>query len=129
MNALLAIHQPDLRLAIDLLLREEPGIRVVGVVRDTEALLTLCKTLLPDLLLLEWKLPGKPIAKTLSEIKSIEKVPFVIMLGDYEVDADIAHLAGADAFVEIGWAPNRLLDVIHQLSPQSNASNQSTEVI
>ena len=122
MNTLLAIHQSDLRLAIDLLLREEPGIRVLGVVRDTEALLALCKTLLPDLLLVEWNLPGAAISETLPKIKLFKNAPLVIVLGDHEIDAGTVQAVGADAFVQIGWTPKSLLDVIHQLSPQSNVS-------
>ena len=49
LDVLLAVRQADLRLAIDLFLREEPGLTVVGVACETEGLIALLRTFMHDL--------------------------------------------------------------------------------
>ena len=44
LDVLLAIRQADLRLAVDLLLREEPGLTVVSVACETKGLIALLRT-------------------------------------------------------------------------------------
>jgi DNA-binding NarL/FixJ family response regulator len=115
MDTLLAIHSRDLRLAIDLLLREEPGINVVGVASETEALMALLQTARPDLILLDWDLPGRPILETLPKIqRAATRHPKVIVLGDREQDRESALTAGADEFIIKGEPPQHLVAAIRQ---------------
>jgi DNA-binding NarL/FixJ family response regulator len=124
MDTLLAIHQHDLRLAVDLLLREEPGINVIGVTSDTKALMALLRTICPDLILLDWDLPGHPLPKILSRIQRATHRPKVIVLGGREHYREAALTAGADAFVLKGEPPQQLVDAIRQLSSPSNQGKE-----
>ena len=117
MNILLAIHWRDLRLAIDLFLREEPGINVVGVAAETESLLALHETTHPHVVLLDWDLPGRAIPEVLRAIHTATNPPKLIVLGNHEIEKDIALEAGADAFVVKGEPPQQLVAAIRQINP------------
>jgi len=121
-DILLAIHQPDLRLAIDLLLREEPGLNVVGVARETKTLLALLRVIRPDLLLLDWALAGQPLTDVLAKIRQQAVWPKIIVLGTLEDDREAILAAGADTFLVKGESPRQLLAAIRQLSKPPEAS-------
>ena len=125
LDILLAVHQPDLRLAIDLLLREEPGLNVVGVARETKTLLALLRVIQSDLLLLDWTLTGQPLSGVLTKIHEQADRPKIIVLGTLEDDQDTILAAGADAFVVKGETPQQLLTAIHDLVRHSGSSEKS----
>ena len=124
MDILLAIHQPDLRLAIDLLLREEPGLNVVGVARETKSVLAMQRVIHPDMLLLDWVLSGQPLTDVLAKILEWPDRPKIIVLGTLEDDREAILAAGADTFVVKGEAPQQLLTAIHQLVTSSGPSEK-----
>lgn len=121
MDVLLAIHQPDLRLAIDLFLREEPGINVVGVVKETEGVLALLYTTQPDLLLLDWALRGRALTEVLAEIRGYDRPPKVFGLG-IEEEREAALAAGVDAFAVKGESTEQLFTAIRQTVNAPNSS-------
>jgi DNA-binding NarL/FixJ family response regulator len=116
MDTLLAIHSRDLRLAVDLLLREEPEVNVVGFVSETEGLMALIQTVCPNLILLDWGLPGRPLIDLLPKIQCGTPHPKIIVLGDRERYREPALAAGADAFVVKGESPQLLVAEIHQVN-------------
>ncbi len=129
MDILLAIMQLDLRVALEILLREEPGTNVVGTASDAASLRALLQACRPELVLLDWGLPGHPPASLLAEARSLAPRPQVIVLGR-DLDVKPAALAaGADAFVLKGDSPRHLLTAIRQARPQRVAAKekQSTE--
>lgn len=120
MNVLLAIYWRDLRLAIDLFLREEPGINVIGVANETESLLALLKTTHPHVVLLSWDLPGRTIPEVLSTIHTAPAPPRIIVLGNNESEKDTALAAGADAFLVKGKPPQHLAATIREMNLPKN---------
>jgi len=128
-DVLLAIMQLDLRVALEILLREEPGTNVVGTASEAASLRALLQTARPDLVLLDWDLPGHPPASLLAEARSLAPRPQVIVLGR-DLDVKPAALAaGADAFVLKGDSPGQLLAAIRQARLQQAAAieKQPTE--
>jgi DNA-binding NarL/FixJ family response regulator len=118
MDIVLASQKHDLRLALELLLREEPGAYVVGTASHAEALLALIRTACPDLVLLDWDLPGQPLTEVLAQVRSADYVPKIIVLSQ-DVDAEEwALAAGADAFVVKGDPPKQLLAAFRQVRSQ-----------
>ncbi len=115
----MAIHLHDLRLAIDLLLREEPGINVMAVVSDAEGLLGLLRTAQPHVVLLDKDLPGSPLEEMLANIRAAASQPKIIVLGHEEDDRDITLAAGADALVVKGESPEALLAAIREATSKS----------
>src|SRR5512138_247030 len=105
MNVVLAMRHAQARLALELALSEEPGVTVVGSASETEGLLALARTARPDLVVLEWGLPGRPAPDVLAEALALGGPLRFLVLGR---DAGIklpALRAGACAFVLVGDPP------------------------
>lgn len=112
---MLASAQLDLRLALEILLREEPGTYVVGTASETAGVRSLLQSSRPDLLILDWDLPGLYApSHLLAEAKRQRRCPQVIVLGrDRSIEQE-ALAAGADAFVLLGDPPGDLLVAIRR---------------
>ena len=129
MDILLASAQADLRLALEILLHEEPGMDVVGTASGAASLRALLRASRPDLVLLDWALPGHPPASLLAEAKSPDPRRQVIVLGQDPGVRQAALAAGADAFVLKGDRPDLLLTAIRLAQSQRAATEEknSTE--
>jgi two-component system phosphate regulon response regulator PhoB len=102
-----------------MLFREQPGAYVVGTASHADALLALIQTARPELMLLDWDLPGQPLAEVLAQIQSADCTPKVIVLSKDAEVREVALAAGADAFVIKGDPPKQLLVAFDQVSSQS----------
>jgi DNA-binding NarL/FixJ family response regulator len=71
MHILLADDQPKVRFALRALLELEPGVRVVGEAVDVEELLARTEATCPDLVLLDWELPGLAAEGSLSALRGV----------------------------------------------------------
>jgi DNA-binding NarL/FixJ family response regulator len=116
MDILLAIDSADLRLAIDLLFREEPAIRVTGVVRDANTLLALIKTKPVQLIVLEINLPGMPLIDLLHQIKQLTPAPRLLLLGDPDHDETTKINPYVDAIHQPELPPARLLETVYAVT-------------
>lgn len=114
MDILLASMQLDLRVALEILLREEPGADIVGTASNAASLRALLRASRPDLVVLDWDLPGHPPADLVAEAKGLASRPQVIVLGP-DVNAEPAALAaGSDAFILKGDPPRHLVTAVRQ---------------
>jgi DNA-binding NarL/FixJ family response regulator len=112
MRVLLADDQPKVRLALRLLLEQEQGISVVGEAAEAESLLAQVAAGCPELVLLDWKLPGMAGQDLLVALRqTCTTVRIVVLSGQPEAEQD-ALCAGADAFVSKTDPPERLLTAI-----------------
>lgn len=108
---LLADDQQSLSIALRLMLEDTHGMCLVGAARDAEALLAEIDALQPDLILLDWELPGFQ-ADVLATVRAHAPAVRVIALSSWPEALPDALAAGADAFVSKGDPPERLLDAI-----------------
>jgi DNA-binding NarL/FixJ family response regulator len=115
MNVVLAVRQAHARLALELLLSEEPGVIIVGAASETEGLLALTRTAHPDLVVLEWGLPGRPAEAVLAEAHALAGWPRFLVLGCDPGLKPGALQAGADAFVLVGDPPELLLAALREV--------------
>jgi DNA-binding NarL/FixJ family response regulator len=115
MRVFLADDQAKVRSALRLLLEQEPGLSVVGEAAKAEDLLAQVQTTLPDLVLLDWELPGLGSADLLSVLNSLGCHLKVIALSGHLDAREEALVAGADAFVSKGEPPEQLLAALHAL--------------
>jgi DNA-binding NarL/FixJ family response regulator len=114
MNILIGDAQPRVRFGLRLLFEQQPGWKVVGEVEEAQALLDAIRLGCPDLVLLDWELPGMPAEELLSLIR--QQCPclgVVFMSGNLELRS-MALLAGADIFAYKADPPEILLEQIRE---------------
>jgi DNA-binding NarL/FixJ family response regulator len=115
MNVVLAVCQAHTRLALELVLSTEPGVRVVGMASETEGLLALTQTAGAELVVLECGLPGRPTVAVLAEARARGGQLWFLVLGLDPVVRQDVLAAGACAFVLVGDPPELLLAALHQV--------------
>ena len=71
MRVLLADDQSKVRSALQLLLEQEPGMSLVGEAVEAEDLLAQAEAPQPDLVLLDWELPGLRTDDWLSTLRTL----------------------------------------------------------
>lgn len=104
-----------MRLALQTLLGQEPGRIEVRESADLGSLAVQVRQFRPDLVLLDWELPGRPAAALLLALHQLDYHPNVIVLSTRpELEQDALDV-GADGFVSKGDSPERLLQVLHKL--------------
>jgi DNA-binding NarL/FixJ family response regulator len=115
---LIADRQEATRSALRMLLHEEDGLRVVSEAADSEDLVRQLATVLPDVIVLDWDLPGAPVEKLLTRIRDLDHHIHVVVLSARPEDATKVLEAGADAFFSKAHPPRQLVRVISgQTSP------------
>ena len=112
MRVLLADDQAKVRSALRLLLEQLPGVEILGEAADTTVLLDWAKVACPDLVLLDWELPGLPAAALLRVLCYQCPNLRVIALSSRPEVRQAALEAGADAFASKGDPPERLLAAV-----------------
>ncbi len=113
MCVLLADDQSKVRSALRLLLQQQSDIDVLGEAVDATGLLDWVRVTCPDLVLLDWELPGRqPSADLLAALRTQCPHLVVIALSGRPEARAAALAAGADAFVSKGDPPEALLAAI-----------------
>jgi DNA-binding NarL/FixJ family response regulator len=134
MRILIADDQPKVRLGLRVLLERLSGFEVVGEAVDAEELLAQAEQDCPDVVLLDWELPGmagvgrsasrrsEPAAHgepvetpgrgLLSALRRVCPDVAVIALSGWPEARQAALAAGAEAFVSKGDSPERLLAAV-----------------
>jgi len=78
-------------------------------------MLALAHTARPDLVLLEWDLPGRPTPEVLAETQALARPVHFLILGSEPALKQPALQAGACAFVLVGDPPELLLAALRQV--------------
>ena len=115
MRVLLADDQEKVCSALRLLLGQRLELDVVGEVAEAQGLLAEIKKARPDLLLLDWELPGLSANGHFPTLRNRYPHLKVIALSGRPDTRRAALDAGADAFVCKGDPPERLLGALHTL--------------
>ena len=115
LNILIGDSQPRVRFGLRLLLEQQSGWRVAGEAEDAQALLNHVRCGCPDLVLLDWELPGMPAQELLAVIRqACPHLRVVFMSGKDEL-RQMALQAGADIFAYKADPPEKLLGLIRGL--------------
>ena len=112
MRILLADDQSNVRFALRALLERQPGAQVVGEAANAETLLSQVSTACPDLVLLNWGLPGMAADELPPALREACPDLAVIVLSGQPEARRAALAAGADAFVSKTDPPEELLAAI-----------------
>jgi DNA-binding NarL/FixJ family response regulator len=114
MRVFLADDQPRVRSALRLLLEQDPQLSVVGEAAAAEGLLAQVRAAHPDLLLLDWELPGLQATNPLlPALRALCPRLSVIALSGRPEARRAALAAQANAFVSKGDPPERLLAAVN----------------
>jgi DNA-binding NarL/FixJ family response regulator len=109
MRIFIADADKQLRVALQILLHQEPGMQVTGVATDAKGLLAQVEASQPDVLLLDWYLPGMPMTGLLADLHVLDLSPKIVVLSVRPELENAAMAAGADAFVSKNGPPQELL--------------------
>jgi DNA-binding NarL/FixJ family response regulator len=119
MKVLIADDQPRVRTAMRVLLDMAPQVRIIGEALNAKDLLAVTEATQPDLVLLDWELPGMLADAALAQIRRLHPGLVVIALSARPEARRAALAAGTDAFVSKLEAPDRLLRIIQHNTSQS----------
>ena len=123
MRVLLADDHPEVRSALRLILEQEPNLTVVAEADAANGLLSQLRSVDPDLVLMDWELPGINPLDLLSALHSLSPDAMVIAISGRPEACCAALAAGANAFVSKGDPPERLLSAVRSLAAQSQGDS------
>ncbi len=115
MKILIADPEPKVRRALTVLLQEQPGWVVVGIARTSLELDKKMKLLKPQVILLDWNLPGlnhQALVGKLSEGKS----PVIVAIGLRPEIAIFSRSIGVKYFASKLDAPENLLGILRSVN-------------
>ncbi len=109
MRIIVADDQPEVRSALRLMLEEKPGNSVIDEVSTSYELLWQVSAGGPDLILLDWELPGTKPKELLSILRNLYPHLMVIALSSHPQTRQAALEAGAHTFACKSDPPENLL--------------------
>ena len=114
MRLFIADADQEVRVGLQLRLHQEAGMTVVGIAVGAKGLVAQVELAQPDVVLLDWRIPGLPASELLTDLRALERRPKIIVLAVRpEVESE-AMAAGADAFVTKSAPSDRLVAVLRQ---------------
>lgn len=117
MRVMLADSHTQIRWALRKVIEEERGLTLVGEVSAAQELLSQIESLQPDLLLLEWELPGHSNG-LLADLRALDPDVQVLVLSNRPELRETVLSTGADAFVGKVDAPEQLIKALRDLARQ-----------
>jgi DNA-binding NarL/FixJ family response regulator len=126
-NVVIAVRDTDLRLSLDFMLRDEPGLNILGTATTLESALGLLRAESIALILLDWHICQRPIEEVFKAIKNSDPQLKIIMFGNRTSQEQLADHLGADAFMRIGGVPDNLLTTIKNLISQDTEKSNVKE--
>lgn len=113
-RVLIADDDDDTRTMLAEILAEEPSVELVGSAKDADEAIELAKLVKPNVVILDWRMPGGGGDRAAGAIK--DEHPSVAIIGLTGMDPSQASYAmmsaGAVAFLEKGCEPEQLIDAI-----------------
>ena len=109
MRVLIADDQPTVRYALRILLGNQVGVEIVGEAENAGELILQTRKTYPDLVLLDWELPGLAEAGSLVRLRQVSQGLIVIALSGRSESRRAAMAVGVNAFVSKVEPPERLL--------------------
>ena len=115
MRIFIADAGTDIRLGIQMLIHQQADMTVIGIAVRTNGLVKQVLATQPDLLLINWDLPGQNLTGKLNELHArLPRIRVVVLAVRPEARSP-ALAAGADAFIDMNAAPDGLLDTLREV--------------
>jgi DNA-binding NarL/FixJ family response regulator len=125
-RVLLADDQTNVRSALHRLLKHEPGVNVVGEASEAKELVSQVRTVHPDLVLIDWGLPGLSAIGSLPGLRLTNPRLLVIVMSGRPETSQTALAAGANAFVSKIDPPENLLETLHAMDSRPKDVDRRT---
>lgn len=123
MRILLADDQLHVRSALQILLKHIPNLYVVGEAGDAASLLAQVQAVLPDLVLVDFKLPGLQFSNLIAKLRIMyPSLLIVALIGPLEAPA-AALAVGVDSFISKSDPPERLVTLLQSLAVRREQVN------
>ena len=103
------------RLALQLLLEDEPGMVVIGISDRSDGLLAQVEASQAEVLLLDWELTKQAPIDLIGDLQQLNHPPKIIALAINPEVKDTALVAGACAFISKDVPPDELLPVLRKI--------------
>jgi signal transduction histidine kinase len=115
-RVLVAEDDPSLRDAIAELIDTEPGFDLVAAVGDTDAAIAVAAHTLPDVALVDVKMPGGGGQRAAREIRDLSPTTRVVALSAYEDRRTVLEMlqAGAVGYMVKGTPADQIVETIHR---------------
>ena len=126
-RVLIADDQPQVRSALRLLLKQEAGTTVVGEASNLKQALEQAAEQRPDLLLLDWELPGGGGSAVLVGLRALRPGLKVIALSGRPEARWAALDAGVDAFISKGDPPEQFLAAVNDCCHRQHKQTKGVE--
>jgi SARP family transcriptional regulator, regulator of embCAB operon len=123
MNIGIADPNVKLRFGLRILFEQQPGWVVAGEAADSQELLALVRDKRPDLVLIDWDLPGIPTGSLFGILRTQCPALLVMAMSGREELGQAALKAGADGFVSKMDPAEKLLVHIRELHPHQGQSS------
>lgn len=120
MRVILADDQPKVRFALRVLLESMSDIFVVGEATDSEELVSQIDSGKPDMVILDWQLPGLSEIDFISALRKDRPGLFIIVLSGRPELGGVALESGADHFISKIDPPDGLLAAVRRIQKQLN---------
>jgi DNA-binding NarL/FixJ family response regulator len=117
MRVVLADDLRAVRSALALLLEHEVDLAVVGQAADAAGLLQAVVRDTPDVIMMDWELPGAPASELVQTLRAIQPDLCIVALSSRPEAEVAAMLAGVDAFIYKGNPPTSVLETLDRLTP------------
>lgn len=114
MRVLLADDEPKVRSALRLILEQLKEVESVEEVTDAAGLADRLEDTPPDLLLVDWELPGLHPGASFREMQKWGKFKIIVLSGRY-ASPQCINSTGADAFVSKCEPPDRLFATLRAM--------------
>lgn len=124
---LVAESRPDVRSALKLLLEQDAGMVVSSEAKKGRDVLQQVKTTCPDVIILDYDLPGLQVRDLLRGVRSVCPGVWVVATCARSEVRQTALSAGADAFVSKADPPQSLLRTVRQ-GVRRKASGESGDL-
>jgi DNA-binding NarL/FixJ family response regulator len=116
---LIADDQPQVRSALRLLLSQYDGLEIGGEAADATSLLLTVAQRQPDVVLLDWELPGLPVDQLIRLLWYERPSLKIVAMSSRPESEQQAIQEGAHLFVSKNEPPDRLLRGLQELLPDS----------
>jgi two-component system NarL family response regulator len=116
---LIADDHPVVREGLAAILRSEPDIQVVAEAADGVQACTLYDQHLPDVVILDLRMPRKDGLQVVTELMSSRRPkPRIIVMTTYETEEDVRRAlhAGAKGYLVKGALPEQILETVRRVA-------------